>query len=143
MDAWHGQTYQQTAEKNRYNYSYIKDSGHKLWRKLSALLDENITKHNCRTVVLAQYKKNSHRGLDVSLKTATNNIFDSVIVAKESPRLASRDFETDHRHAFHGFYGRGKELGTLMAWMALQRLRLIGVFGLAGCGKNNGGGKGG
>lgn len=49
--AWEGQTYSEIAETSGYDANYIKDVGSKLWKLLSQILDEEVTKSNFRSVL--------------------------------------------------------------------------------------------
>lgn len=53
--AWSGQTYSEMAESSGYNANYIKDVGYKLWKILSKVFAENVTKSNFRAVLRRQY----------------------------------------------------------------------------------------
>lgn len=53
--SWLGQTYLEMAENSGYNSNYIKDVGYKLWKLLSAVFEEEVTKSNFRSVLRRQY----------------------------------------------------------------------------------------
>lgn len=47
--AWEGKTYEETAQETGYTVDYInKDVGNKLWKKLSDILGEKVSKKNLR-----------------------------------------------------------------------------------------------
>ena len=49
--AWAGQTYPEIAESCGYDANYIKDVGYKLWKLLSTVFEEEVTKSNFRSVI--------------------------------------------------------------------------------------------
>lgn len=53
--SWIGQTYLEMAETSGYNANYIKDVGYKLWKLLSKVFQEEVTKSNFRSVFRRQY----------------------------------------------------------------------------------------
>lgn len=50
-NSWLGQTYVEMAESSGYNANYIKDVGYKLWKLLSKVFKEEVTKSNFRSVL--------------------------------------------------------------------------------------------
>ena len=65
--AWAGQTYPEMAESVGYNANYIKDVGGKLWKLLSKVFDEKVTKSNFRSVLRRHYSASQHVGQADSL----------------------------------------------------------------------------
>lgn len=61
--SWLGQTYLEMAESSRYNANYIKDVGYKLWKLLSKVFEEEVTKSNFRSVLRRQHVQVSRRDL--------------------------------------------------------------------------------
>lgn len=53
--SWLGQTYLEIAENSGYNSNYIKDVGYKLWKLLSEVFEQEVTKSNFRSVLRRQY----------------------------------------------------------------------------------------
>lgn len=53
--SWLGQTYLEMAETSGYNSNYIKDVGYKLWKLLSKVFEQEVTKSNFRSVLRRQY----------------------------------------------------------------------------------------
>ena len=58
--AWAGQTYPEMAESSGYDANYIKDVGSKLWKLLSEVFEEEVTKSNFRSVLRRQYFSSQH-----------------------------------------------------------------------------------
>lgn len=53
--AWLGETYQEIANSSGYNANYIKDVGYKLWKLLSKVFEEVVTKSNFQSVLRRQH----------------------------------------------------------------------------------------
>ena len=53
--SWLGKTYLEMSENSGYNSNYIKDVGYKLWKLLSAVFEQEVTKSNLRSVLRRQY----------------------------------------------------------------------------------------
>lgn len=53
--SWLGQTYLEMSENSGYNSNYIKDVGYKLWKLLSEVFEQQVTKSNFRSVLRRQY----------------------------------------------------------------------------------------
>lgn len=53
--SWLGKTYLEMAENSGYNSNYIKDVGYKLWKLLSEVFEQEVTKSNFRSVLRRQY----------------------------------------------------------------------------------------
>ena len=51
LQIWSGSTYRSIAERFRYDLDYIKQIAARLWKLLSKLLDERISKINIRSVL--------------------------------------------------------------------------------------------
>lgn len=58
--AWAGQTYPEIAESSGYDANYIKDVGYKLWKLLSKMFEEKVTKSNFRSVIRRRYAAYQH-----------------------------------------------------------------------------------
>jgi hypothetical protein len=133
-EAWCGKTYLQISEDTSYNFSYIKDVGHKLWRELSEFFGENVTKQNFRAVILRQYKLQVRRTL--SIKPISQTQSDKIIgVIKENARDFCDPKNSEKFASIQYFQGRTNELTSLREWILLHKIRLLGIFGMAGCGK--------
>ena len=57
--SWLGKTYLEMAENSGYNSNYIKDVGYKLWKLLSEVFEQEVTKSNFRSVLRRQYVNQS------------------------------------------------------------------------------------
>lgn len=113
--AWEEYSYTEMARQLGYELSYVKQTGSQLWRLLSQVLGEKVTKHNLR-LVLQRYLHLTESDLPG----------DSVAVD-----VIDWGDAVDVSH----FYGRRAELEQLVQWVLSDRCRLIGIFGLGGMGK--------
>ncbi|MGF1603720.1 MAG: NB-ARC domain-containing protein [Thermosynechococcaceae cyanobacterium] len=122
QQSWQGKTYSQIASNTRYDPSYLKDVGHKLWRQLSDLLKEPVSKHNLYTVL-------EHRFQDLQMlnKVAA---YPPAVAAVASTVCDCGDAVT-----VPVFMGREAELMQLKEWIVDHRSCLVGIFGLGGVGK--------
>ncbi|WP_292752806.1 hypothetical protein [Nostoc sp. NMS4] len=62
LQSWAGQTYLDMAVESGYDPGYIKDIGSALWRSLSQVLGEKVTKNNLHGVLkrIAQQQKDTN-----------------------------------------------------------------------------------
>jgi WD40 repeat protein len=110
---WEGKTYAQIATQSGYDHGHIKDVGSDLWRLLSSILGEKVTKNNLYGILL---------------RTAQSQL------PPPSP-LASVTIDWGDAIDVGIFYGRTQELSTLQTWIVQDRCRLITLIGMGGMGK--------
>ncbi|MBP0019644.1 MAG: AAA family ATPase [Cyanobacteria bacterium SBLK] len=126
---WQGISYDEMAAGSQYSINYLmRDVGPNLWRSLSEILGEKVSKSNCRTV-LDRYQSSGEQGS----KTA--------IASKEEKRKISRTI-TQQTYQHWGeapdlslFFGRVAELQTLDRWIRQEKCRLVCLWGMGGMGK--------
>lgn len=124
--AWERCTYEAIAETSNYTPKYLKqDVGPKLWKFLSEVLAEPVSKSNCRTVLerhcLNRLEGQSHR--DYS---------QSVDVILEQAREPNCDWNSSPDVT--GFIGRETVLTMLHEWVD-QSCHLIALLGMGKIGK--------
>ena len=49
--SWSGETYEAIAEASGYSIQHVRDVGYKLWKSLSQVLGEKITKNNVQSAL--------------------------------------------------------------------------------------------
>ncbi|MBD2430399.1 MULTISPECIES: NB-ARC domain-containing protein [Fischerella] len=108
LETWAGRTYTEIADQLDYQHDYIKQVGSQLWRSLSQILGEPVSKQNIQAV-LHRYQQSS------AIRQGKQDWGEAIDVSR--------------------FYGRQEELQTLESWIIEDRCRLIGIFGLGGIGK--------
>ncbi len=143
--AWEGRTYPDMAELIGYDTGYIRDVGSELWRQLTQILGEPVTKNNLQAVLRRQH---------VRTASALPNRSRSVPF-EESPQLAvpevtqtsppDRDCYWGEKVDVSTFRGRETELQQLERWLdensegnsRQSRCRLISIVGMGGMGKTS------
>ena len=117
-----GQTYPEIAVTVGYDAEYIKLVGFQLWRLLSKVFGEKVTKSNFQSVL----RRHSQKTLEVAR-----------IPVLEDTEGANTKQLKDWGDAIDvsTFYGRTKELATLAQWIVQNRCRLITLLGMGGIGK--------
>ncbi len=102
--AWEGKSYSEIAQATGYDPDYVKDSGAKLWRKLSQEFGERVKKDNLKAVIrryLRRHKVNIQRNLviEVNLSGADlsgSNLAGSRLVANLiEPSVTDSSFDTN------------------------------------------------
>jgi hypothetical protein len=120
--AWQGKTYEQMEETCEYSLSYLKQAaGPKLWKLLSEVLQEEISKTNFRVVLERQWEKQLF-SFKFQPELLPNNQLEREQDWGEAPELAA-------------LYGRDRELKLLKQWILGDRCRLVTIFGMGGIGK--------
>jgi hypothetical protein len=127
--AWEGCTYPDMAERIGYDTGYIRDVGYELWRQLTQVLGEPVTKNNLQAVL--------RRQRDRSPKLAVPEVIN------DSP--PDRDCYWGEQIDVSTFRGRENELQQLERWLndnsevnPLQSgCRLISIVGMGGMGKTS------
>ncbi|MEM9540930.1 MAG: NB-ARC domain-containing protein [Cyanobacteria bacterium P01_E01_bin.42] len=123
---WQGISYDEMARGSQYSINYLmRDVGPGLWRSLSAILGEKVSKSNCRTV-LERYQNSPKQGL-------TTAIAFKVKKSKTPTEGSQRDW--GEAPDLSAFYGRTTELKTLDRWIQQEECRLVCVWGMGGIGK--------
>ncbi|MDF5711913.1 MAG: NB-ARC domain-containing protein [Nostoc sp. S4] len=111
--SWAGQTYIDMAIESDYDPGHIKDIGYELWRSLSQVLGEKVTKNNLQGVLKRTAQQQKH----TNFQPATNytNWGEAIDVSQ--------------------FYGRTAELETLSQWIVDDCTRVVTLLGMGGIGK--------
>ena len=105
LQVWHRASYQSIGRELGYEPEYIKQVASHLWRSLSEIVGEKVSKGNL-CAILQRYR--------ICLVTRAN---------------WGEAIDVSH------FYGRVTELETLEQWIVDCRCRVVGVFGWGGIGK--------
>ncbi|PSB50276.1 hypothetical protein C7B67_15120 [filamentous cyanobacterium Phorm 6] len=117
LETWEGHSYQEIADRLLYEHDYIKKVGSHLWRNLSQIIGEKISKQNLQAV-LRRYQHCSAGILHASEGDNSTQDWGEAIDVSQ-------------------FYNRQQELETLETWISGNSTRLIGIFGLGGIGKTS------
>ncbi|MEG4368816.1 NB-ARC domain-containing protein [Microcoleus sp. B4-C5] len=117
LQTWEGHSYQEIADRLLYEHDYIKKVGSHLWRNLSQIIGEKISKQNLQAV-LRRYQHCSAGILPASEGDSSTQDWGEAIDVSQ-------------------FYNRQQELETLKTWISGNSTRAIGIFGLGGIGKTS------
>jgi WD40 repeat protein len=138
--AWEGCTYPDMAEHIGYDTGYIRDVGYELWRQLTQVLGEPVTKNNLQAVL--------RRRSNIAPELVDRAV--SAVVEPSNP--VSSVAQNENRDCYWGeqidvstFRGRKTELQQLERWLddkydvnSLQSgCRLISIVGMGGMGKTS------
>jgi DNA-binding CsgD family transcriptional regulator len=107
LETWEGDSYQEIADRHKYEHDYIKQVGSHLWRKLSQITGEKVSKQNLQAVL--RHYQHSSAGI----------------------QDWGEAIDVSH------FYNRLQELETLETWISSNSTRAIGIFGIGGIGKTS------
>ncbi|MFH7028437.1 MAG: NB-ARC domain-containing protein [Heteroscytonema crispum UTEX LB 1556] len=113
---WEDLSYKEIADKFHGSEGHIKDVGSDLWKSLSSVLGEEVTKKNCRAVLEGRSQINA------------------VTATCEQPN-ANPGQDWGEASDVSIFYGRTEELATLERWIVSDRCRLLALLGMGGIGK--------
>jgi len=115
---WEGLTYSRMAQQSGYEPDYLKFVGSRLWRDLSQILGQPVSKSNLRATIQQIQRQRSSLGAD-----------------SPAPPSLSIDCDWGDAPLVEAFYGRGDDLVHLAQWCKADRCRLIVLQGQGGIGK--------
>lgn len=110
LKTWEGHSYQEIADRLLYEHDYIKQVGSHLWRTISKIIGEKVSKQNLQAVL----RRYQHRSV---------------------PHNCIQDW--GEAIDISSFYNRQQELETLETWISGNSTRAIGIFGIGGIGKTS------
>lgn len=130
---WKGQTYKDIAKTYNCTADYlIQDAGPKLWRKLSAALEENIGKKNFR-VAIERYKHlTKFSNQIISISQETNIERTNFEISKLNEKNIVKFGEMPD---LSFFCGRSSEIILMAKWIVQDHCRTICLIGMQGIGK--------
>ena len=136
--SWERKTYPQIAEEFGYDAEYIKIVGFRLWKMLSQVMGEKVTKDNLRSALRRWCSRNpKERGIREAGEAGEAG---EVMTpsSSSSPSSGSSGLQ-DWGEAIDVsiFYGRSQELASLEQWIIQDRCRLVAILGIGGIGKTS------
>lgn len=141
---WKGQTYAEIADNLDYQTDYIKYVSFQLWRALTNVFGEKVTKSNFRSV-LRRYRQDleSRKQDDKEIKedSQQKSHLESNYLAQQAGTSAETHIKiqncTDWGEVIDVsvFFGRTDELVTLSQWIVQDKCRLAALLGMGGIGK--------
>lgn len=133
--AMQGKTYEQMVETCQYSLTYLKQAaGPKLWKLLSGVLGEDVSKTNFRAVLERQWRSQLEEVLPLQEFTHSFSGSDENIISG-TPRNEDQHQDWGEAPDVSIFYGRIQELATLKQWIVKDRCRLVALVGMGGIGK--------
>ncbi|AFY93242.1 NB-ARC domain-containing protein [Chamaesiphon minutus] len=137
--AWEGCTYPKMAELIGYDTGYIRDIGYELWRQLTQVLGEPVTKNNLQAVL----RRRSNIAPELVDRAVSAVVEPSNPVSSASP--PDRDCYWGEQIDVSSVIGRENELQQLEIWLDDNsevnpfepRCRLISIVGMGGMGKTS------
>ncbi|MFB2921612.1 NB-ARC domain-containing protein [Aerosakkonema funiforme] len=149
--AWDNQKYREIAESHHRSEKYVKEVGFKLWRLLSNILGEELSKTNFRAALerrwrfsqllpfwkafVANDNLNSNNCNFAKLKNIYELDEDISEVGEGKISLFSSHRDLNDAPDVFSFWGRTEELSKLEKWIVQERCRLVAILGMSGIGK--------
>lgn len=118
--AWEENVYEEIAAQSGYDADYLRDVGSKLWKSLSQVLGEKVTKNNFRSVLRRRVKeKQVVESANVRPISLTNSLNWNIAIDPSDT------------------WAREEELTILEQWIVQEKCHLLAVMGMAGIGKSS------
>jgi Cdc6-like AAA superfamily ATPase len=134
-----GKTYSDIAKETYASESHVRSIGANLWKTLSEILEERITKKNLKAILKKTNIYNFSPAIGRDNVTNTTNICPSKHYPSPNPHPPQTPTQTiidlGKAPEIIDFFGRGEELSILSKWAVSDRLPLISLVGLSGIGK--------
>jgi WD40 repeat protein len=134
--SWEQKTYPEIAASSGYDDGYVKYVGFQLWKTLSDVLGERVSKNNFRTVLRRWRSRGrgggegkSGRGGEVNAEIPVYDKATECNVVSECRQDWGEAIDVSV------FYGRSAEIATLEQWIIQERCRLVALLGIGGIGK--------
>ncbi|MEO1297702.1 MAG: NB-ARC domain-containing protein, partial [Cyanobacteria bacterium J06636_16] len=134
-ESWDGKRYKEIAETTDYDTDYIKNTAAQLWKALSQVLEEKVTKKNFRSLLQQRFEPLHIAASTTSQPDSSIAPSSSKTSRHQSPSKACCDwsFAPD----VSTFFGRTKELKQVRDWINSGSCRLIALLGMGGIGKTS------
>ena len=149
--AWDNQKYREIAERHHRSEKYVKEVGFKLWRLLSNILGEELSKANFRAALerrwrfshllpfwkafVANDNINTNNCNFLKIKNIYELDEDISVGCEEKISLLSSHQDLSDAPDVFSFWGRTEELNKLEKWIVEERCRLVLLLGMSGIGK--------
>ncbi len=127
--AWQGQSYEDIALELGYTDKYLKqDVGPKLWKLLSMVFAEKVSKTSFRSALERKYSdQNEEKNQGASTKVLPTH--------REAPVLIEACCDWSDAPNISAFYGRTEEIATLKQLILKDGCQLVAILGMGGMGK--------
>jgi hypothetical protein len=146
LGVWEGQKYSQIAETSYCSEGHVRNIASKLWKRLSNVLDEEVTQSNLRSTlerrqvfIVSQNFGNDFVFCNVNVSTDSQS---PEVTKARSPSTPTSDTSQpqtrlDLADAPHvsSLCDRTSELANLEKWIVQEKCTLAAISGLSGIGK--------
>lgn len=140
--SWQKQNYDEIALCHNYTPQYLRqDVGPKLWRRLSTVLGERVSKTSFQAAIERHWR--AKLAEDQAAATKITSLSPSLTASASAtqtpvtpaPRTTTQDW--GEAVDVSAFYGRSQEVSTLSQWICHDHCRLVCVLGMGGIGKTS------
>lgn len=143
---WEGKRYIDIAEEVNRTEGYIRELGAELWRLLSEVTGEEVTKKSFRTTMervgAVNNSENTYFSKLIAVANSCHfNLYSDLPESGHEVARTNNDFRQE-RHdltempSADDLIGREEELATLTHWIEVEKCRLVGIWGLPNVGKS-------
>ncbi len=135
--SWAKKTYDVIAQEHNYTAQYLQqDVGPKLWKLLSTVFAESISKKNFQTILERHYRQFVAETQGAP-PLQENQRVNSPELSPPTPQMNTPvDWHLDPEALdVSVFYGRQEELAILNGYLLQDRCRLVALLGMGGIGK--------
>lgn len=131
--AYQDLSYDKISEENSYTANYLRqDVGPELWKLLSEVFGEKVSKKNFKWLVEQKFRSSIAKVESIASRKETiteESLFEIPELVGEQKRDWGEAVDVSI------FYGRKSELNLLKQWTIADRCRLIAILGMGGIGK--------
>ena len=145
--SWEGRGYSAIAEEADYDSDYIKGVAAQLWKSLSDILGEKVTKKNFRALLIQRFGNQNSKLLEPSLSNSTQNYHNQLLNSIQETASELKE-NTDNNQEIKTvsvdwgtapdvsiFYGRNNEINQIQDYIVKNRCKVVALLGHGGIGK--------
>lgn len=143
---WEGKKYIEIAEEVNRSEGYIREVGAELWRLLSEVTGEEVTKKSFRTTMeRVGSVKNLESTYFANLISIVNshhvNLYPEISdsgygINQQNNAIRCDRHDLNEMPITEDWVGREDEVATLTRWIEVEKCRLVGIWGLPNVGKS-------
>ena len=153
--SWEGKGYSAIASEADYDSDYIKGVAAQLWKSLSDILGEKVTKKNFRALLIQKFGNQNSKLLEANLPNSINNFNEQSLtyiqetVSKSKENTDKTEEVTTVAHSPQNpifvdwgtapdvsiFYGRNNEINQIQDYIVANRCKVVALLGHGGIGK--------
>lgn len=147
--SWEGKGYSKIAEEADYDSDYIKGVAAQLWKSLSDILGEKVTKKNFRALVIQKFGNQSSNVLQASLKINQNfnhqslndieetasNLKENIDKTNQNQEIKTVSIDWGTAPDVSIFYGRSNEINQIQDYIVANSCKVVALLGHGGIGK--------